>query len=154
MKNCLTGLNEIQIQQKKFSYKFKTKIDKSKESVVLRSLNFLKNKAKTLEDIYNNSAYILSDNLKISSEDKSLVDKKSQDIIKNFIEDFEALKDLNKTSLEPIIKNLIDKHKTNFKGVGQPLRIGLVGTKFGPGIYDIILSLDKATVINRLKKLV
>ena len=80
--------------------------------------------------------------------------KKSQDIIKNFIEDFEALKDLNKTSLEPIIKNLIDKHKTNFKGVGQPLRIGLVGTKFGPGIYDVILSLDKTTVINRLKKLV
>ena len=61
---------------------------------------------------------------------------------------------LNKTSLELIIKNLIDKHKTNFKGVGQPLRIGLIGTKFGPGIYDIILSLDKATVINRLKKLV
>ena len=76
--------------------------------------------------------------------------KKSQDIIKNFIEDFDALKDLNKTN-EPIIKNLIDKHKTNFKGVGQPLRIGLVGTKFGPGIYDIILSLDKTTVINRLK---
>ena len=99
-------------------------------------------------------AISLSDNLKISSEDKSLVDKKSQDIIKNFIEDYEALSDLNKTSLEPIIKNLIDKHKTNFKGVGQPLRIGLVGTKFGPGIYDIILSLDKTTVINRLKKLV
>ena len=78
----------------------------------------------------------------------------TQDIIKNFIEDFEALKDLNKTSLEPIIQNLIDKHKTNFKGVGQPLRIGLVGTKFGPGIYDVILSLDKTTVINRLKKLV
>ena len=92
--------------------------------------------------------------MKISSEDKSLVDKKSQDIIKNFIDDFEALTDLNKTSLEPIIKNLIDKHKTNFKGVGQPLRIGLVGTKFGPGIYDIILSLDKTTVINRLKKLI
>jgi len=121
---------------------------------LLLSLNFLKNKAKTLEDIFNNSSYILNDNLKISSEDKSLIDKKSQDIIKNFIEDFEALKDLNKTSLEPIIKNLIDKHKTNFKGVGQPLRIGLVGTKFGPGIYDIILSLDKTTVINRLKKLV
>ena len=114
----------------------------------------MKNKAKTLEDIYNNLGYILSDNLNISSEDKSLVDKKSQDIIKNFIEDFEALTDLNKTTLELIIKNLIDKHKTNFKGVGQPLRIGLVGTKFGPGIYDIILSLDKTTVINRLKKLV
>ena len=64
------------------------------------------------------------------------------------------LSDLNRESLEPIIKNLIEKHETNFKGVGQPLRIGLVGTKFGPGIYDIILSLDKTDVINRLKKLV
>ena len=83
-----------------------------------------------------------------------MIDKKSQDIINNFLEDYGKLANLNKESLEPIIKNLIDKHKTNFKGVGQPLRIGLVGTKFGPGIYDIILSLDKTTVINRLKKLV
>ena len=152
----IKSMNEKELFDKllEFSNKFKINIDKSKESIILKSLNFLKNKAKTLEDIYNNSGYILNDNLKISSEDKSLIDKKSKDIIKNFIEDFEALKDLNKTSLEPIIKNLIDKHKTNFKGVGQPLRIGLVGTKFGPGIYDIILSLDKATVINRLKKLV
>ena len=88
------------------------------------------------------------------SNNKLPKDNHKLDIIKNFIEEFEALKDLNKTSLEPIIKNLIDKHKTNFKGVGQPLRIGLVGTKFGPGIFDIILSLDKTTVINRLKKLV
>jgi len=46
---------------------------------------------------------------------------------------------------------LINEHKTNFKGVGQPLRIALVGSKFGPGIYDIILSLDKNEVIKRLK---
>ena len=122
--------------------------------MVLESLNFLKNKAKTLEDIYNNSKYILTDNIVISDGDKSLIDKKSQDIIKNFIDDYEKLSDLKRESVEQIIKNLIDKHKTNFKGVEQPLRIGLVGSKFGPGIYDIILSLDKTIVINRLKKLI
>ena len=53
--------------------------------------------------------------------------------------------------LEPIIENLIKSHKTNFKGVGQPLRILLTGSKFGPGIYDIIQSLDKDDVINRLE---
>ena len=57
----------------------------------------------------------------------------------------------NKESLEKIINELIKKHKTNFKGVGQPLRIALVGSKFGPGIYDTILSLDKNEVIGRLK---
>jgi len=35
--------------------------------------------------------------------------------------------------------------------VGQPLRIALTGSRFGPGIYDIILSLDKNETIKRLK---
>ena len=152
----IKSINEKDLFRKliEFSNKFKTKIDESKENMVLKSLNFLKNKAKTLEDIYNNSKYILTDNIVISDGDKSLIDKKSQDIIKNFIDDYEKLSDLKRESVEQIIKNLIDKHKTNFKGVGQPLRIGLVGSKFGPGIYDIILSLDKTIVINRLKKLI
>ena len=46
---------------------------------------------------------------------------------------------------------LIDKHKTNFKGIGQPLRIALTGSKFGPSLYNIILSLDKNETIKRLK---
>ena len=151
----IKSMNEKDLFRKliEFSNEFKTKIDKSKENVVLKAINFLKNKAKTLEDIYNNSKYILNDSLNISSEDKALIDKKSQDIIINFIEDYKKLTELKKENLESIIKNLINKHKTNFKGVGQPLRIGLIGTKFGPGIYDIILSLDKTTVINRLKEL-
>ena len=46
---------------------------------------------------------------------------------------------------------IFNNNNTNFKGVGQPLRIALTGSKFGPGIYDIILSLTKGEVIKRLK---
>ena len=49
---------------------------------------------------------------------------------------------------------IIDNKKTNFRGVGQPLRIGLTGSRFGPGIYDIILSLDKNEITKRLKKII
>ena len=63
----------------------------------------------------------------------------------------ENLSKIDKENLEKIIKRLIDEHKINFKGVGQPLRIALTGSKFGPGIYDIILSLDKSEIIKRLK---
>ena len=52
--------------------------------------------------------------------------------------------------LEPIVNGLIKSHDTNFKGVGQPLRIALTGSKFGPGIYDIIISLGKEEVEKRL----
>ena len=57
---------------------------------------------------------------------------------------------LSKETLEPIINELIKSNETNFKGVGQPLRIALTGSKFGPGIYDIIVSLGKEEVIKRL----
>ena len=58
---------------------------------------------------------------------------------------------ITKENLENTVTELIDKHKTNIKGVGQPLRIALTGSRFGPGIYNIILSLNKDIVIKRLK---
>jgi glutamyl-tRNA synthetase len=56
--------------------------------------------------------------------------------------------------LEPILNDLIKSYETNFKSVGQPLRIILTGSKFVPGIYDIIISLGKVEVEKRLNKLV
>ena len=50
-----------------------------------------------------------------------------------------------------MINDLIKTHETNFKGVGQPLRIALTGSKFGPGIYDIMISLGKEEVAKRLE---
>jgi len=132
--------------------KFKKSIDSSKESILLKSINFLKNKAKTLEDIYQNAQYILQDNIQVSPEDIKLLDALSKKIIKDFLDEFEKLSKTNKESLEKIVNDLISKHKTNFKGVGQPLRIALTGSRFGPGIYNIILSLNKDVIVKRLKK--
>ena len=134
-----------------YSENFKKKIDPSKEVFLFKSIGFLKNKAKTLEDIYKNSEYIIKEDIKISSEDMSLLNDMSKEIIKDFLIEYEKMSEVTKEKLEKTIKELIVKHKTNFKGVGQPLRIVLTGSKFGPGIYDIILSLNKNTVINRLK---
>ena len=134
-----------------YSENFKKKIDPSKEVFLFKSIGFLKNKAKTLEDIYKNSEYIIKEDIKISSEDMNLLNDMSKEIIKDFLIKYEKMSEITKEKLEKTIKELIVKHKTNFKGVGQPLRIVLTGSKFGPGIYDIILSLNKNTVINRLK---
>ena len=71
-------------------------------------------------------------------------------IIFEFANEIEKLNKLTKENLEPIINNLIKSHQTNFKGVGQPLRVILTGSKFGPGVYDIIISLGKEEVKKRL----
>ena len=138
---------------KEYVLKYKTPFNLSKEVILIKCMGFLKNKAKTLEDIFNNSQYIINNEIKINKEDQNLLDEQSKLIIKDFIAEFEKLTSLSKETLEPLIKSLIEKHKTNFKGVGQPLRIGLVGSRFGPGLYDVILSLDKSEVMRRLNKI-
>jgi glutamyl-tRNA synthetase len=140
-------------QLKEYVLKYKKPFDTSKDATLIKSMVFLKNKAKTLEDIFNNAQYIINEDVKIGDEDKKLLDEQSRLIVKDFISEFKKLTSACKENLEPIIKTLIEKYKTNFKGVGQPLRIGLVGSRFGPGLYDVILSLDKAEVIERLNKI-
>ena len=131
--------------------KYKEKINLNKEEKIKKSLTFLKNKAKTLDDIYNNSKYIIADEVKFNEEDLKLIDNKGKKIIYEFQNKVSQLKNLNKETLEPILNDLIKSHKTNFKGVGQPVRIALTGSKFGPGIYDIIISLGKEETQKRLK---
>ena len=129
----------------------KVKIDPSKEVKIKPSLSFLKNKAKTLEDIYNNAKYIISDEIKFEADDLKLVDEKANKIIKEFNNALTNVESLNKENLEPIVNELIKKYETNFKGVGQPLRVVLTGSKFGPGLYDILISLGKEEVKKRLE---
>jgi len=131
--------------------KYKEKISFNKEEKIKTSLTFLKNKAKTLEDIYKNSKYIIADEVEFNDEDLKLIDDKAKKIISELQNKVSQLKNLKKETLEPILNNLIKSHETNFKGVGQPVRIALTGSKFGPGIYDIIISLGKEEVQKRLR---
>ena len=129
---------------------FKNEIKSEKQDKIKKSLAFLKNKAKTLEDIFINGQYIIVDEINFNQEDLKLIDNKAKKVILDFKNEFAKITELNKEALEPIINRLIKSNDTNFKGVGQPLRIALTGSKFGPGIYDIIISLGKEEVTKRL----
>jgi len=131
---------------------FKENINNEKLNIIKKSLTFLKNKAKTMEDIYNNSNFIINDEIIIEKAEMSLLTENAKNIIKSFMKKVNEIEVFNKETLEPIINNLISENQTNFKGVGQPLRIILTGSKFGPGIYDIIISLGKKRVLDRLSK--
>ena len=148
----IKNINENTLYEKLREYcdKYKDKIKEDKENTIKNSLNFLKNKAKTLEDIFNNSKYILNDKVIFNENDKTLINDDAKKIIRLFEENILKLKVFNRENLEQIVNKLIRSNNTNFKGVGQPLRIALTGSKFGPGIYDIILSLGKDDVLKRL----
>ena len=142
--------NELYKQLAEYCEIYKEKIKSDKEAKIKKSLSFLKNKAKTLEDIFNNAKYIILDEVKFKNEDLKLIDEKSKKIIAEFKSQLTSISTLNKEVLEPLVNELIKKHETNFKGVGQPIRVALTGSKFGPGLYDILISLGKDEVEKRL----
>tara|TARA_B110000027_G_scaffold126182_1_gene144295 strand:+ start:212 stop:1609 length:1398 start_codon:yes stop_codon:yes gene_type:complete len=141
---------ELYKQLVKYCEIYKEKIKLDKETKIKTSLSFLKNKAKTLEDIFNNAKYIILDEVEFNQEDLKLIDEKAKKIISEFKSKISKMDILNKENLEPLVNKLIKTYETNFKGVGQPLRVSLTGSKFGPGLYDIIISLGKEEVERRL----
>ena len=142
--------NELYDHLVKYCAIYKEKIKSEKEDKIKLSLTFLKNKAKTLEDIFNNAKYILFDDIKFEEKDLRLIDDKAKSIIKEFKDNLSSINILSKETLEPLVNNLIKKNETNFKGIGQPLRVALTGSKFGPGLYDIVISLGSEEVQKRL----
>ncbi len=142
--------NELYHQLVSYCEKYKENIKSEKEAKIKPSLSFLKNKAKTLEDIYNNAKFIINDEVQFNDDDLKLIDEKAKSIITEFKNKILTINEFKKETLEPIVNELIKSHETNFKGVGQPLRVVLTGSKFGPGLYDIIISLGKEEVQKRL----
>ena len=142
--------NDLFTQLTEYCKLYKSEIQSDKKDKIKKSLTFLKNKAKTLEDIFNNGQYIIKDEVDFNKDDLKLIDDKARKVISDFNDRFEKIDQPSREILEPIVNELIKSHDTNFKGVGQPLRIALTGSKFGPGIYDIILSLGKKEVQKRL----
>ena len=142
--------NDLFEQLTEYCKLYKSEIKPNKKDKIRKALTFLKNKAKTLEDIFNNGQYIMVDEVNFNQDDIKLIDDKAKKVISNFNTQLDSVDKLSKETLEPIVNELIKSNDTNFKGVGQPLRIALTGSKFGPGIYDIIISLGKEEVIKRL----
>ena len=143
--------NDLFNQLDEYCKLYKSEIQSDKKDKIKKSLTFLKNKAKTLEDIFNNGQYIIKDEVDFNKDDLKLIDDKARKVISDFNDRFEKIDQPSREILELIVNELIKSHDTNFKGVGQPLRIALTGSKFGPGIYDIILSLGKEEVKKRLR---
>jgi glutamyl-tRNA synthetase len=142
--------NDLFNQLIEYSKLYKSEIKSDKKDKIKKSLTFLKNKAKTLEDIFDNGQYIIVDEVNFNQDDIKLIDDKAKKIISTFNDQLGGIDRLSKETLEPIVNDLIKSNDTNFKGVGQPLRIALTGSKFGPGIYDIIISLGKKEATKRL----
>ena len=95
--------NDLFDQLTEYCKLYKSEIEVDKKDKIKKSLTFLKNKAKTLEDIFNNSQYIMADEVNFNQDDIKLIDDKAKKVISDFNSQFASVDKLSKETLEPIV---------------------------------------------------
>jgi len=125
---------------------YKKKLDGKIIDNITSNINILKNKAKTLEDIYNNSNFIYDFKKKLD-----VINDKNKTIINEFYSELVKLKSYDEEKISQINQDIIKKNNIKFKDLGQPLRLILTGSDQAPSIKDIIKILGISETINRIK---
>ena len=157
----IKSLNEYYIKnldQKKLSECFQNFIndyhqDLSKEycDKIIENLSILKNKAKSLEDIYINSKFIYDYNNQIN-DIENIINSNTKTYIKDFYEEIKNLKNEDENKLIEINEKIIKKNNIKFKDFGQPLRLILTNSSQAPSIKDIVKILGISETVSRLQR--
>ena len=125
---------------------YKKKLDDKIIDNITSNINILKNKAKTLEDIYNNSNFIYDFQKKLD-----VINDKNKTIVNEFYSELVKLKSYDEEKISQINQDIIKNNNIKFKDLGQPLRLILTGSDKAPSIKDIIKILGISETINRIK---
>lgn len=73
-------------------------------------------------------------------------------VFKSLIARFEQTDLADKAKTEEAIKPVLDEFNIKFKTIAQPMRVALTGKTVSPGIFEIIVTLGKPSVLSRLNK--
>ena len=144
----IKNLNENILIENLITYikTYKKKLDDKIIDNITSNINILKNKAKTLEDIYNNSNFIYDFQKKLD-----VINDKNKTIVNEFYSELVKLKSYDEEKISQINQDIIKNNNIKFKDLGQPLRLILTGSDKAPSIKDIIKILGISETINRIK---
>ena len=129
----------------------KKKIDEKYLNIIFENLNILKNKAKTLEDIYNNSRFIFEYNSNVILK-SNLITKKNKVYLSDFLYEISKIESYYDKKIIEISERVLKKNNINFKELGEPLRMILTGSSKAPSIKEIVKILGINETISRLKQ--
>ena len=128
------------------------KIKNSEETIskIKDLINIFKERSNTLNELIN---YIDSINKEVFSYSK--VEKKilndSVNLKNNLLDKLSFIESWDDYILENAIKDIIKNMNLNFKDLGQPLRLVLLGTMNGPSLAKIMKVIGKEATLKKIK---
>lgn len=129
-------------------------LDASQEEIILKGLDGLKTRAKTLVELANGSDIYLKEPSFEHLDEKSLsfYTSTTKELVKNLTDILETKDCFDHTTLEKTIREFCEEHSLKMGAVAQPLRVALTGSTVSPSVFDIMEVLGKQHSIKRLRQ--
>ena len=143
-----------------FQNVLKVKGIEAKDDYVLKVLKLVKERVNFTNDLWEQADFFF---IAPADYDAKMVKKRwkenTPEILTNLIKDLQNVVDFNAVNLEKTIKEFLEKNELGMGQVMTALRLALVGSGRGPGVFEIMEVLGRDEVgrrveqaINRIKK--
>ena len=126
-----------------------SKVDITNKNKLLRFSNYIQGRINNMNGILKEADLFYNI---VSIEEKELKEFQYLEIFKLWAEELQKLNDLNKESINNIIKKTKNNLDISGKNLFLPLRLALIGFQHGPDIFSIIHILGLKDSIKNLTK--
>jgi glutamyl-tRNA synthetase len=122
---------------------------------LIPAIDTMKARAKTLVELAEISAFYFVDDNKLTYDNaaaKKFLNEKTRPLLTALAKKLSEIETWQKEQIEQTVKNFIKQNEIKLKDLAQPCRVALVGRAKGPGLYETMEVLGRASSVTRLKR--
>jgi glutamyl-tRNA synthetase len=129
------------------------KLDDTLRGKLRRAMPGLKERAKTLVELLEQSRFIWSDRpLPMEDKARNLLTADARALLRGLVPRFDAITDWSAENAEAAVRAYAESVNVKLGSIAQPLRAALTGRATSPGIFDVLAVLGKAESIARIRE--
>ncbi|MEJ2355282.1 MAG: hypothetical protein P8Y62_05230, partial [candidate division WOR-3 bacterium] len=122
---------------------------------VQRVIEAIGNRANKLKDFIEIGRYFFTDDFDYDEKGiKKRIYPGVENRLKKLIKKFDDLEPFDKQNMEDALRQLSEELGCKAGELIHPVRLGVSGMTFGPGLFELLEVLGKEKVIKRLKKFI
>jgi glutamyl-tRNA synthetase len=128
-------------------------VDTSDRDFLKRVAGDLKTRSKTLAEFADASLFYFTDDIVYEKEAANkFLNKEIVDHLTAIAEGLPSVDDFSKKGMEDFLRTIAGERGVSLKVIAQPLRVALTGKTVSPGVDEVMITLGKEKVINRIRK--
>lgn len=113
----------------------------------------LRSRSKTIAEMVDSAAFYFKDEIEYEKEAaEKFLNREFEGHLKAVIERLALLQNYTKEGIEGLLQEIAGERATKLKFIIQPMRVALTGKTVSPGIDQVMMTMGKDMVIQRLKR--